>query len=52
MYEIISKKRDGLELSREEIAFVISGYVKGDIPDYQVAAWLMAIYIRGLSERE
>lgn len=52
MYEIISKKRDGLELEREEIAFVISGYVKGDIPDYQVAAWLMAIYIRGLSERE
>jgi pyrimidine-nucleoside phosphorylase len=52
MYEIISRKRDGLELSREEIAFVISGYVKGDIPDYQVAAWLMAIYIRGLNDRE
>jgi pyrimidine-nucleoside phosphorylase len=52
MYEIISKKRDGLELEREEIAFVISGYVNGDIPDYQVAAWLMAIYIRGLSDRE
>ncbi len=52
MYEIISKKRDGLELERDEIAFVISGYVKGDIPDYQVAAWLMAIYIRGLNDRE
>jgi len=52
MYEIISKKRDGQELDREEIAFVISGYVRGDIPDYQVAAWLMAVYIRGLSERE
>jgi pyrimidine-nucleoside phosphorylase len=52
MYEIISKKRDGLELDRAEISFVISGYVKGEIPDYQVAAWLMAIYIRGLSERE
>ena len=52
MYEIISKKRDGLELGREEIAFVIRGYVKGEIPDYQVAAWLMAIYIRGLNERE
>jgi pyrimidine-nucleoside phosphorylase len=52
MYEIISKKRDGLELSREEIAFVISGYVRGEIPDYQVAAWLMAVYLRGLSERE
>ena len=52
MYEIISKKRDGQELSREEIAFVISGYVRGDIPDYQVAAWLMAVYIRGLADRE
>jgi len=52
MYEIISKKRDGLELEREEIAFVISGYVKGDIPDYQVAAWLMAVYIRGMNGRE
>ena len=52
MYEIISKKRDGLELDREEISFVISGCARGDIPDYQVAAWLMAVYIRGLSERE
>ena len=52
MYEIISKKRDGRELERDEIAFVISGYVKGDIPDYQVASWLMAIYIRGLNDRE
>ena len=52
MYEIISKKRDGLELDREDIAYVISGYVRGDIPDYQVAAWLMAVYLRGLSERE
>ena len=52
MYEIISKKRDGRELERDEIVFVISGYVRGDIPDYQVAAWLMAIYIRGLNDRE
>jgi pyrimidine-nucleoside phosphorylase len=52
MYEIISRKRDGLELGRDEIAFVISGYVRGDIPDYQVSAWLMAIYLRGLSDRE
>jgi pyrimidine-nucleoside phosphorylase len=52
MYEIISKKRDGQELDRDEIAFVIDGYVKGDIPDYQVAAWLMAVYIRGLNDRE
>lgn len=52
MYEIISKKRDGLELTRDEISFVISGYVRGEIPDYQIAAWLMAVYLRGLNERE
>jgi len=52
MYEIISRKRDGQELARDEIAFVIDGYVKGEIPDYQVAAWLMAVFIRGLNERE
>ncbi len=51
-YEIISRKRDGQELSREEIAYFIEGYVSGDIPDYQAAAWLMAVYIRGLSDRE
>jgi len=52
MYEIISKKRDGLELDRDEISFVISGCARGEIPDYQIAAWLMAIYVRGMSERE
>ncbi|MCX6559170.1 MAG: thymidine phosphorylase [Candidatus Aminicenantes bacterium] len=52
MYEIISKKRDGLELDRDEIDFVVSGYARGEIPDYQVAAWLMAVYLRGLNERE
>ncbi len=52
MYEIISKKRDGGELAREEIAFVVSGCAGGGIPDEQIAAWLMAVYIRGLSERE
>lgn len=52
MYEIISKKRDGLELNRDEILTVIEGYVKGEIPDYQISAWLMAVYLRGLSDRE
>jgi len=51
-YEIISHKRDGLELTTEEIDFFISGYVAGDIPDYQAAALLMAIYLRGLTPRE
>lgn len=52
MYEIISKKRDGLELERHEIAYVVSGCVSGEIPDHQLAALLMAIYIRGMSDRE
>jgi pyrimidine-nucleoside phosphorylase len=52
MYEIISRKRDGLELSRDEIAHFISGYIQGTIPDYQAAALLMAIYLRGLTTRE
>jgi pyrimidine-nucleoside phosphorylase len=50
--DIIEKKRDGLELTAEEIDFFIQGYTRGDIPDYQAAAWLMAVYLRGMSERE
>lgn len=52
MVPIIARKRDGFELSREEIAAIISGYVRGEVPDYQVAAWLMACFLRGLSEQE
>ncbi len=52
MYEIISKKRDGKALDREEIKFFIDGCVDGGIPDYQAAALLMAIYLRGLNSRE
>lgn len=50
--DIIEKKRDGYELSTEEIEFFIQGYSRGDIPDYQAAAWLMAVYWRGMSEGE
>ncbi|RLC58036.1 MAG: thymidine phosphorylase [Chloroflexota bacterium] len=49
---IIAKKRDGAELSREEIEFFIQGYTRGEIPDYQAAAWLMAVYLRGMTDRE
>ena len=52
MYDIITKKRDGGELTKDEIEFFISGYVKGEIPDYQVSALLMAIYFKGMTERE
>ena len=50
--EIITRKRDGLELSTDEIQYFIDGYVKDEIKDYQAAALLMAIYIRGLNGRE
>ncbi|SDC38180.1 pyrimidine-nucleoside phosphorylase [Paenibacillus sp. UNCCL117] len=50
--DLIHKKRNGGELSREEIAWLIDGYVKGAIPDYQVSAWAMAIYFQGMSARE
>jgi pyrimidine-nucleoside phosphorylase len=50
--DVIAKKRDGGELSREEIEFFVEGYTRGEIPDYQAAAWLMAVYIRGMSDQE
>jgi len=50
--DVIAKKRDGAELSREEIEFFIQGYTRGEIPDYQAAAWLMAVYLRGMTDRE
>lgn len=50
--DLIRKKRDGLELSNEEIGFLIQGYSVGDVPDYQMAAWAMAVYYQGMSARE
>lgn len=50
--EIIAKKRDGGILTRDEIAEIVMGYVRGDVPDYQAAAWLMACFLRGLNEAE
>lgn len=52
MYDIIEKKRDGFELSQEEIKFFISEYCNNKIPDYQAAAFLMAIFLKGMNERE
>lgn len=51
-YEVIAKKRDGRELTTQEIEYFIDGYVAGDFPDYQAAALMMASYIRGLNYRE
>jgi pyrimidine-nucleoside phosphorylase len=50
--DLIRKKRDSGEHTREEIEFLISGYTRGEIPDYQMAAWLMSAWIRGLSRTE
>ncbi|MEW4353736.1 pyrimidine-nucleoside phosphorylase [Streptococcus pneumoniae] len=50
--DIIQKKRDGLELSSEEIKWLIDGYVAGTVPDYQMAAFAMAIYFKGMTTRE
>lgn len=50
--DLIRKKRDGLELTHDEIGFLIKGYSEGAIPDYQMAAWAMAVYYQGMSARE
>ncbi len=50
--DIIERKRDGVELSAEEIRWFVDGYVAGRIPECQVAAWLMAVYLRGMSTEE
>lgn len=52
MYDLIMKKRNGGTLSRDEIFFMIEGYTKGNIPDYQMSAMMMAIYFNGMDERE
>lgn len=52
MYDIILKKREGMELTREEIKYFVNGYSTGGVEDYQVSALLMAIYFQGLNERE
>jgi len=50
--DVIRKKRDGIELSREEIESLVSAYTSGGIPDYQVSAWLMAVVLRGMTRAE
>lgn len=50
--DIIRQKRDGAALSAETIRYFVHSYTAGEIPDYQAAAWLMAVYLRGMDERE
>lgn len=52
LYDLIVKKRDGLELSKQEIEFIIHNFVEGNIPDYQMSAFLMAVYLKGMSNQE
>ena len=52
MYDLIAKKRDGGALTKEEIQYMITEYVEGRIPDYQMSAFLMAVYHNGMTEEE
>lgn len=52
MYDLIMKKRDGFALSEEEINYMVKGYTDGSIPDYQMSAMMMAIYFKGMDEKE
>lgn len=52
MVDLIEKKRDGGTLTRAEIRFIIQGYVEGQIPDYQMSAWAMAVFFRGMETEE
>lgn len=52
MVDLIEKKRDGLELTTEEIKYIVNGYTDGSIPDYQVSAFTMAVFFKGMTEKE
>lgn len=51
-YDLIEKKKQGQELSKDEIHFLVSGYVDGSIPDYQMSAFTMAVYFQGMTDAE
>ncbi len=50
--ELIKKKRSGLHHSKEEILFIINSFSDGTLPDYQMSAWLMAVFFQGMSDEE
>ncbi|MCK8816595.1 pyrimidine-nucleoside phosphorylase [Natroniella sulfidigena] len=51
-YDVIKRKRDGDKLTSEEIEFLIKGYTAGEIPDYQMSAWAMAVFLQGMDSQE
>src|SRR5947209_18590983 len=52
LVDLIRKKRDGQELATEEIEFIVKGYTRGELPDYQLSAWLMAVLLKGMTRAE
>ena len=50
--DLIKRKRDGEELSPDEIEFLVDGYTRGEIPDYQMSSFLMAVFYSGMTDRE
>lgn len=52
MYRLIEKKKNNVCLTKEELYYIVNGYTKGEIPDYQMSAFLMAVYFNGMSEEE
>lgn len=52
MLDLITKKRDGFELTKAEIEFIVHGYTQGNIPDYQMSSFLMATYFNGMTDQE
>ena len=52
IYDLIAKKRDGGTHTREELEAIVNGFVCGDVTDYQMAAWMMAVYLRGMTNEE
>ena len=52
IYNLIAKKRDGGTHTREELEAIVNGFVSGEVADYQMAAWMMAVYLRGMTNEE
>ena len=52
LVDLIRKKRDGQELATEEIEFIVKGYTRGELPDYQISAWLMTVLLKGMTRAE
>ena len=52
MYDLIENKKKGMALTKEEISYMVKGFVNGEIPDYQMSAMLMAIYFQGMNDQE